>query len=172
MKTVKLLAVVLTLMMLPVLASATSMIKMSEEHMIHKADRVAVGTIVESWVEWDPDMETLFTYSVLAIEQNLLGDDTGTESVILRAMGGQHEGLTVSIPSTPRIAKVGERKVVFMWDSLDLYPCNIIGWEQGCVAVDENDMVVGKNMSLTEYIDTLVPIIDRMKHEEAIHNFE
>ncbi len=171
MKFSKYLATSFALLLLPAICFSTTLIPMSEEDMIHTADRVAVGTIVDSWVEWDGDMELLFTYSVLALEENLLGDEPGTGSVLLRALGGQHENVAVTIPSSPVISRIGERKVVFMWDSLDLYPCNLIGWEQGCRSVSESGMVEGTDKNLSEYIETLRPIIREMKQEEAKNSF-
>lgn len=171
MKFPKFLAASFVMLLLPVICFSTTLIKVSEEDMIQTADRVAVGTIVDSWVEWDGDSEMLFTYSVLALEENLLGDEPGTGSVILRSPGGQHENMGVRIPSTPEISRIGERKVVFMWDTLDLYPCNIIGWEQGCRTVSENGMVEGTGKSLSEYINILKPIIREMKKEEAKNSF-
>lgn len=171
MKSVKMLPAILAIFLLVGLSGATTLIKMNESDMIHSADRVALGTIIDSWVEWDPDSGMLYTYSVLAVEHNLLGEDTETGSVLLRSLGGREGDMAFTVPSSPEISIIGERRVVFMWDDLDLYPCNIIGWEQGCVAVDDNEMVAGRNVPLREYLKGLNAIITEMKEEEARHSF-
>jgi len=164
-------AVVLLMIVLPAAGSATTLVKLNETDMIHSADRVAVGTIMDSWTEWDGDSGMMYTYAVLSVEENLLRDEPADGQVVIRALGGKADGMRVTVPSSPDLSRIGERLVVFMWDDPELYQSNLIGWEQGCKTVDDDGMVRGTGLNLDDYLDKLRPIIKKMKIEESRNSF-
>ena len=146
----------LLILLMPFIAFSTTLIPMGDINLIHRSDEIVVGVIMDSWTEWENG--NIFTYATLDIEQHMQGF---SDCITLKSIGGAYEDTIQSVIGSPDIGRIGQRVVVFVTND-GLYG-NIVGWSQGFLEVDENQMIPSRGLSLIQYLKKLDMLMENVK---------
>jgi hypothetical protein len=139
--------------------SATTLLQMNDQRLVEASESIVIGTIVDSWVEFHERWDCPVTYARVEVEKILKGTQ-GRETVVIKALGGKIGDLSAEVPSSPQIDELGTRLFLFLHDDLNTFHCNIIGWEQGSLEIDDEDFLEAKNMSLEKYTRKISAIVE------------
>ena len=135
----RILAVLFVLLAASIVGQATTLVRMNLDDLTTQSQTVVHATIAASRTEWSDDHKVILTiYTVEPLEY--LKGRLGT-SFELRELGGEKDGLLMTVPSVP-VFSVGQEEVLFVWtDPQGRHQA--IGFEQGALDV-HTDPVTGQ----------------------------
>jgi hypothetical protein len=117
----------------PVSVEATTVVEQTFPDLVHGAEVIAVGTVINIHEQWDAARQapfTLVTFSDLTV----LKGDPASNSLTLHLLGGRTpDGAILSIEGMPRFS-VGEKTVVFGAGNRRDF-CPLVGVWQGVLRV-------------------------------------
>lgn len=126
-------ALLLAVLLLSPLAWATTVIQKDFPDLVHEAEVITVGTVVDIREQWDAEKNapfTLVTFAKLDVLKGKLGD----HELTLHFLGGPTpQGKTVWIDGVPRFTQ-GERTVLFCTGNQHDF-CPLVGIWQGVFRV-------------------------------------
>ena len=153
-------ALLISLFALPL--SATMLLPMNDQQLVETAETIVVGTIVDYWYQLHERKDVPVTYARVEIEMVLKGDPQA-ETLTVKALGGKVADLESEVVSSPKIDELGKRLFLFIHDNLDTFHCNIMGWEQGSLKIDDTDYIEARDMNLDDYIEKISKIVETEK---------
>jgi hypothetical protein len=127
----KIISVLFALLAASVLGQATTLVRMNLDDLTAESQTVVYARIAASRTEWSDDHKVILTiYTVEPLEY--LKGQLGT-SFELRELGGEKDGLMMTVPAVP-VFSVGQEEVLFVWtDPQGRHQA--IGFEQGALEV-------------------------------------
>ena len=130
-------ALVLAVLFLSPLAWATTVLHKDFPDLVHEAEFIIVGTVVEVREQWDAEKNAPFTLVTFA-NLNVLKGDLGDTELTLYFLGGStRQGKTVWIDGVPRFTS-GERTVLFSAGNRRDF-CPLVGIWQGIFRVRHDE---------------------------------
>ena len=150
-------ALLISLFALPL--SATMLLPMNDQQLVESAETVVVGTIVDYWYQLHERKDVPMTYAKVEVEMVLKGD-MEKEMVTVRALGGKVADMHSEVYSSPKLDELGKRLFLFVHDDLNTFHCNIMGWEQGSLEIDDTEYIEAKDMTLEEYVEKISKIVE------------
>lgn len=140
--------------LLPGLASATTIPRLSFEEMTDTSDLVVSGRVTRSWASWDKSHKYIWTHYQLAIRNSPKGVHGST--VEFAEPGGVLDGLALIIPGAVSY-QAGEDVFVFLQRMPNGY-LRTTGWGQGKYRVDGNGRLhADASLRGVEMVDTRTP---------------
>ena len=104
-----------TLLLLAVVASATTVVPMSVEELTKAASEVIEAHAVRSWSSWNAQHTLIYTYTTFEVTKSLKG--ATAESVTVKQVGGSADGYTQKV-SGVRQFQEGEDALLFLRPSV------------------------------------------------------
>ena len=93
-------------------AEASIVVKLTEQQMSQKADRIVHGKVVRKYTKWDAKRRRIYTYVIVAVLTNVKGKQS-TQEVTIRQLGGARGELGMKVSGTAKFA-LGEEVFVFL----------------------------------------------------------
>ncbi len=116
---------------------ATSIIRVSLEEAVSKADWIVTGEVVRNWCGWDSGHRFIWTYTEIAVRERWKG--TAGSTVTVSEPGGMVDGKGLAVAGMVRY-KPGEHVVVFLYRT-PIGLIRTVGLAQGKLLVDGRGMV-------------------------------
>lgn len=107
----KRITIILGLLAVATIASATTIKPMSVEELTRAADSVVQAQALDSWSAWNPQHTIIFTYTRFAVQRALKG--AAPEQIVLKQPGGIVGGYGQRVPGV-RTFQQGESAVLFL----------------------------------------------------------
>lgn len=101
---------------------------MDLRELARNSDRVVIAQVVGVNTRWDARQRSMTSTVELAVEESLKGDAPANRRLRLLQVGGQADGLVVSVSGQPSF-RSGERAVLFLEGPADA--CHLVGMGQG-----------------------------------------
>ena len=114
---------------------ATSVPRMSFEHVVRSSPRAFRGVVTRIWSGWDPGRTSIWTHYEIRVTETLRGP--GGPTFTISEPGGVVGDLEMRVPGAPRFT-VGEQAVVFAYQT-PLGYWRVRGWGQGRFRIDEDN---------------------------------
>lgn len=115
-------------------AHAASLLPVSLDEMVERAETIVAGRVVEQEARFNDDRTLILTYTTLAVDETLAGKAGAT--VVVSEYGGQVGDLGLVVPGMPSFVK-GERVVLFLCHD-DLGLLRTCGATQGRLSLMAN----------------------------------
>lgn len=115
-------------------AAADTHPRWSLEELSQFATLVVRGEVLEVSARWDPDVEAIYTYATVAVDETWKGD-LASRSVVVKLLGGRIDDLELRVTGSPEL-RAGEQVVLFLEvrpRDGTLYP---VGLSQGVFRLD------------------------------------
>jgi len=112
-------------------ASATTIRAFSTHDMVREAAIVVRGSIVGQRSLWNQDKTLIVTETTVTVTETLVGR-TQSKTVIVRQLGGEVDGLSLSVPGTAKLKK-GHHVLLFLRRDAKFH--YLVGMAQGHYAV-------------------------------------
>jgi hypothetical protein len=127
----------LLLLLIPLACLGTSIIRISLEETVNKAEWIVEGDVVRNWCGWDSGHRFIWTHTEIAVRDQWKGSVGPT--VTVSEPGGVADGMKMDIAGMVRYAP-GEHVVVFLFRT----PSGLIrtvGLAQGKLEIDNRGLV-------------------------------
>lgn len=122
----------ISLMVLMLVPNALARVKFVPiEEMPGKADFVVVGTVVDSFSQWDDRGVMINTHYRIQVEEDIVGVNSAEITLIFA--GGTVDGRTIVVTHTPLLSD-GEKYIIFGYEG-NKYSVPVVGHEQGIFRV-------------------------------------
>jgi hypothetical protein len=111
--------VVMTLALLALvagIANSATVLRFGWEELAQRADRIVEGTVTHTDVHWNDAKTKIYTDAYIKVTSTLKGQPA--ETLVVRQLGGELDGIGAMIPGSPRYA-AGEELIVFAEDRPD-----------------------------------------------------
>lgn len=108
----------LTILVVPLAASATSMLLLDDAEQAQMSDGVVLARVIAQRVERSSKLARTMTISTLAVDEVLYGESPKT--VLVHQLKGTLNGLTQALPGSAEL-RVGERVVMFLHQVDDIW---------------------------------------------------
>lgn len=120
---------------IPTMASATTLVRLSENQLIEYSTLIVRGRVVKTQSKWNRSRLAIVTQVTVHVDEELMKRSTPTK-LIVRHYGGTVGKQTMGLSSGPRF-KVGEEVVLFLHTSKHI-PGEFLltGWTQGVWKID------------------------------------
>jgi hypothetical protein len=128
---------VVVLLLISFACFATSIVRISLEETISKAEWIVEGDVVRNWCDWDSGHRFIWTHTEIAIRGQWKGS-LGS-SVTISEPGGTVAGMNLDVAGMVRYAP-GEHVVVFLYRTPIGY-LRTVGLAQGKLQVDRTGRV-------------------------------
>jgi hypothetical protein len=123
----------LSIVLLPHLARATTVVEQTFPDLVHQAEEITVGTVTGIQEQWDATRQAPITHVTFS-RLTVLKGDSGRETLTLEFLGGHTpDGRVVAVAGMPRFT-VGEKTVVFSAGNRRAL-CPLVGVWQGLLRV-------------------------------------
>ena len=104
-------ALCLLLPLLALLADATTIVPMTVERLARASTAVVLAESADSWTEWDPSHQLIYTITRFRVERSLKGEAGG--EIFVKQLGGVNGGYQQKVAGV-RHFRSGERRVLFL----------------------------------------------------------
>jgi hypothetical protein len=133
---------------------------MSFDDLVHGADRVVVGKVINLEGAWDEDMIFIHTVVTVAVERRVAGE-TGRQ-IQVRVPGGQVDGVGQVVHGAPSF-QLGERVLLFLttWED---GAAKVLGYVQGKSSVVPGDRGVPRTVGGVAGERSLKSVIAEITH--------
>jgi hypothetical protein len=132
----KVLRCLLTLL-LPVFCLGTTILRVSLEEALDRAEWIVSGEVVRTWCGWDDGHRFIWTHTEIAVREKWKGDTAS--SVTVSEPGGVVDGVGMAVAGMVRYAP-GERVVVFLYRT-PIGLIRTVGLAQGKLQIDSHGLV-------------------------------
>lgn len=123
--------------LLPAVCLSTSIIRVSLEEGVNRADWIVSGDVVRTWCAWDNAHRFIWTHTEIAVKENWKGNPGST--VTVSEPGGEVDNQRLSIAGMVRYTP-GEHVVLFLYRT-PIGVIRTVGLSQGKLAVDNRGIV-------------------------------
>ena len=96
----------------PPRAVATTVARLDTRELVRESHEIVIGEVRGTRSYWDASRRRMLTDVSVRVTQRLKG--RGGDTVVLTQLGGELDGVRVSVPGAPSFA-VGEEALVFVW---------------------------------------------------------
>jgi len=148
MKSLRLYATIVVVILLVVPAWATTVIRMDLQTLVQESDSIVQGRVEHVDAQWDDQKKTIFTYVFVRVHDPLKGDFRPT--VLIRQLGGKVGDMNLSIIGMPAF-RSGEEVIVFLKSNPIEATYHVVGLTQGKYEVADDFAVA--NASGIELMD-------------------
>ena len=128
MKSLRLYATIVVVILLVVPAWATTVIRMDLQTLVQESDSIVQGRVEHVDAQWDDQKKTIFTYVFVRVHDPLKGDFRPT--VLIRQLGGKVGDMNLSIIGMPAF-RSGEEVIVFLKSNPIEATYHVVGLTQG-----------------------------------------
>jgi len=97
-------------------ASSATVLQFGWEQLSQRADRIVEGTVTHTDVHWNDAKTKIYTDAYIKVTSTLKGQSVDT--LVVRQLGGELDGIGAMIPGSPRYA-AGEELIIFAEDRPD-----------------------------------------------------
>jgi len=105
------------------------------KELVLRADLAVLGTCEETSSSWGPEGKKIFTYTNIAVERCLKGNECA-DRLTVRQLGGRVDDITMTVVGSPTFHR-GERVILFLRRSSDSHYL-MLGLSQGKFRVTLN----------------------------------
>ncbi len=121
-------AIALALALAPPPARATTVRALSLPAMTAAAQSIVRGRVLDARAVYDPRREAVYTHTTVRVDEVLWGREVAGQELLVRQRGGTLDGVTWSVPGTPRLELGAEVLLFCRTDGAFHY---IVGMAQG-----------------------------------------
>ena len=115
-------------------AAVTTSHPFTLEELTYVADRILIGTVLDTEARFTPDARTIFTHVEIEVDEVLKGPaDLQSQEVLV--LGGEVAGFGMHAIGSPEFDP-GEQVLLFL-EELD-HGMTVLGWEQGKFSVEHS----------------------------------
>jgi len=129
---------------------------LSLEELFQKAEKIAVGRVVDLSCQMDPRTELIYTWVTLHVEKEFKSG-RGDFELRLRIPGGRIGNLALKVSHAPRFSK-GERVLVFLRQVGNDW--TVVGWQQGKFTL-QGQRIRGQKITLPELEARILRVTQR-----------
>lgn len=125
---------------LPRTTHATTLRALSVADLVQRSDRASVGVAVHTRSEWIElaGSRRIVTFTRFMQTQDLLGDESGEDELLMMTLGGKVGDLRQKVPGEATLT-LGQEALLFATEAADDGSRRVVGMAQGKYGVERND---------------------------------
>jgi hypothetical protein len=123
--------------LLPLACPGTSIVRVSLEEVISRAEWIVSGEVVRNWCGWDSGHRFIWTHTEITVREKWKGSPGST--VTVSEPGGAVDGMSLAVAGMVRYTP-GEHVVVFLYRT-PIGLIRTVGLAQGKLVVDNQGVV-------------------------------
>lgn len=137
------------------LAHATTMLALSLEDLVARADEIVLGTVVRAQSRWSKPGSVIVTDAEVRVDQSLKGTSADGDTLLVTTLGGAVGDIALTVPGAAEL-KPGHQTLLFLRHKKGSKSLHVVGMSQGAiqVRVENGISVVDSAQGGAELVET------------------
>ena len=113
---------------------ATTLLALSLEELVTRADLIVLGSVMRTESRWAKPGRMIVTDAEVQVTQSLKGDTPSGGTIVVTLPGGAVDSIALTIPGAPHLS-TGQQALLFLQRGKSQSDLRIVGMSQGALVV-------------------------------------